>query len=110
MLVVIDELFNLLDNVVECANCPGEIVHIKVGDYSVLGGALVSVALHRFDKGDKQLVREERNVRGEKGHFAGMILEPILDLLARDEVEESHDAIVQQGLDLAWVWAQLNMH
>jgi hypothetical protein len=26
-----------------------------------------------------------------------MILEPILGLLARDEVEESHDAVVQQG-------------
>ena len=96
-LVVIDELFNLVDNVVECADCPGEIIHIEVGNYSVLGGVLVSVVLHQFDKADKQLVREESNVRGEKGHFAGMILEPILGLLARDEVEESHDAIVQQG-------------
>ncbi len=96
-LVVIDKLFNLIDNVIECADCPGEIIHIEVGDFSVLGGALVSVVLRRFDKADKQLVREESNVRGEKGHFAGMILEPILGLLACDEVEESHDAIVQQG-------------
>jgi len=55
------------------------------------------VVLRRFDKADKQLVREKSNVPGEKGHFAGMILEPILGLLAHDEVEESHDAIVQQG-------------
>ena len=96
-LVVIDKLFNLLDNVVECADCPGEIIHIEVGNYSVLGSALVSLVLHQFDKADKHLVREESNVRGEKGHFAGTILEPILGLLACDEVEESHDAIVQQG-------------
>ena len=92
MLVVIDELFNLLENVVECADCPGEIVHIKVGDYSVLGGALVNVVLRRFDKADEQLVREKSNVHREKGHFAGMI-----GLSARDKVEESHEAIVQQG-------------
>ena len=96
-LAVIDKLFNLLDNVVECSDCPGEIVHNEVGDYSVLGGALVSVVLRQFDKADKQLVPEESNLRGEKGHFASMILEPILGFLARDEVEESHDAIVQQG-------------
>ena len=96
-LVVIDNLFNLIDNVIECANCPGEIIHIEVGDFSVLGGALVSVVFRRFDNADKELVREESNVRGEKGHFAGMILEPILGLLTRDKVEESHDAIVQQG-------------
>ena len=77
-LVVIDNLFNLIDNVIECADCPGEIIHIEVGNYSVLGGALVSVVLHRFDKADEQLVQEESNVRGEKGHFACMILEPIL--------------------------------
>jgi len=69
----------------------------EVGDYSVLGGTLVSVVLCRFDKTDEQLVQEESNVRGEKGHFASMILEPILGLLARDKVGESHDAIVQQG-------------
>ena len=96
-LVVIDILFNLIDNVIECADCPGEIIHIEVGNYSILGDALVSVVLCRFDKANEQLVREESNVRGEKGHFVGMILEPFLGLLARDKVEESHNAIVQQG-------------
>ncbi len=67
-LVVIDVLFSLLDNVIEFADCPGEIIHIEVGDYSVLGGTLGSVVLHRFDKADEQLVQEESNVRvGKRG-------------------------------------------
>ena len=52
-LVVINVLLNLLDNVVESADRPGEVIHIEVGDYSVLGGALVSVVLRRFDKADE---------------------------------------------------------
>ena len=36
--------------------------------------------------------------------------EPILSLLAHDEVEESHDELYSKGREEAWVAAQLNMH
>ena len=44
-LAVINVLLNLLENVIESADCPGEVIHVEVGDYSILGGALVSVVL-----------------------------------------------------------------
>jgi len=31
-LFVINVLLNLLDNVIECADCPGEVIHIQVDD------------------------------------------------------------------------------
>jgi len=90
-LVVIDILFNLLDNVIECADCPGE-----VSDYSVLGGALVSVVLHRFDKADEQLLRGEQCTWG-KGAFCRNLKRVMMQLYSK-------------GCVVAWVWAQLNMH
>jgi len=102
-LVAIDVLFNLLDNVIESADCPGEIIYIEVGDYSILGSAPVSVVLHRSDKADKQLVQEESNVRGEKGHFAGMILNQSSVFLLVTKLKRVMMQLYSKGRDLAWV-------
>jgi len=93
--VVVNVFLDLLDDVVEGADGFGEVIRVKFSDRPILGGTLVGVVFCRFDETDEQLVREKGDVRGEERHFPGVVLKPILGLPARDEVEESHDAVVE---------------
>jgi hypothetical protein len=68
--IVVNVFLDLLDDVVEGADGPGEVIRVKFGDCSIFGGTLVGVVFCRFDEIDEQLVREKGDVRGEEGHFS----------------------------------------
>jgi len=66
-LVMVNVLLNLLDNVIESADRPGEVIHIEVDDYSVLGGTLVSVFSADLTKPTTNLSERRAMYVGKRG-------------------------------------------
>jgi energy-converting hydrogenase Eha subunit B len=79
--VVVNVFLDLLDDVVEGADGPGEVIRVKFGDCSILGGTLVGVVFCRFDETDEQLVREKAMYVGKRGIFPAWSLNQSLVFL-----------------------------
>ena len=79
--IVVNIFLDLLDDVVEGTDGPGEVIRVKFGDCSILGGTLVGVVFCRFDEPTNNLSERRAMYVGRRGIFPAWSLNQSLVFL-----------------------------